>query len=295
MTKKEIMMIKQIQTILYIGMFFTYMQAANIEDQDFDGVPDSLDECANTPFLNVVNQKGCTTDILLLPFETDSKNFIATLGYGYSTNEDLMSRADQKNTKLKLSYYQNSWSFTLQSGYYSDGMDSGTLDTVLRVQKRILPHPKFAINLGAGVRLPTYNFEGNRVDGLAYASLHYYPTKSLSFFTGASFTKIGDDAVMPSVEELADSDNENATFRGLQDKYKFYIGSGYFFTDNFYVNIVYSEEQSKFVGEHHIQELASTLYYKINTNWFTTLYYKREPWDNDLHDNFLFSIGYSLW
>ena len=281
-----------------MGFFITQIQAAPMADQDFDGVPDNLDKCQDTPFLNMVDKEGCTTNILILPFETEARNIIATLGYGQSTNEDLMSRATQNNTKLRISYYQNAWSFTLQGGHYTDDVDSGSLDTIIRVQKRIRVQTNLALNLGAGLRLPTYNYDGNKLDALVYASLHYYPTSSLSIFGGYSFTKIGDEAIGPIVvdgfiNQVAEEEEEG--FGGVQDKHRFYIGTGYFFTDNFYINLVYSTERSKFIGEHYIQELSSTLYYKIDKHWFTTFYYKREPFDDDLHENILFSVGYSIW
>ena len=292
------MMIKKTLTIVYSSILLTYAQAQMPQDKDFDGVPDALDLCKETPFLNVVDENGCTTNILILPFETEGKNIITTLGYGFNTNEDLQSRATQKTTKLRVSYYQNTWSFTLQSGYYTDDLEEGFLDTIIRVQKRIRLQPKFALNIGAGLRLPTYHFNGNKIDGIFYSSLHYYPTETLSFFTGYNYTKIGDKPIGTIVVdgfEHQNDDDSDGTFEGVQDKHKFYLGSGYFFTDNFYINLVYSIERSKFIGEHNIQEVSSTIYYKINKNWFTTLFYKREPWDSDLHENLLFSIGYSIW
>ena len=105
------MMIKKIVITVCMGVFITHIQATPIGDQDFDGVPDNLDKCKDTPFLNMVDKEGCTTNILILPFETEARNIIATIGYGESTNEDLMSRSTQRNTKLRLSYYQNAWSF----------------------------------------------------------------------------------------------------------------------------------------------------------------------------------------
>ena len=292
------MMIKQL--FLLSTILLTMGISEGIQDQDFDGVPDNIDKCKDTPFLNVVDKTGCTTTMLTLPFETEKESLTLTLGYGYSTNEDLINRDVQHNTKLKASYYRNNWSYTLQTGYYTHNTDDGTLDTIVRVQKRIKLDPKFVLSMGTGLRLPTYDFEGNKVDGLLYGSLHYYPTSSLSFFTGYNYTYIGDNEIPTITSETPSGDtdkdgNEKEPYEGLQNTHKFYIGTGYFFTDNFYINILYSDESSKFVSEHHIRAFSSSIYYKINKKWFTTLYYKREVLDEDLHDNLLFSIGYTLW
>jgi len=298
MSKEKEMKIKQLLVLSTI--LLTLGQAEDIQDQDFDGVPDMMDQCPNTPFLCEVDKTGCTTTILTLPFETEKENLTMTLAYGFSTNEDLIDREVQLNTKVKISYYLNSWAYTLQTGYYSHNIHDGPLDTIVRIRKRIKINPEFVVSVGAGLKLPTYDFEGNKLDELLYTSLHYYPTSSLSFFAGYNFTHIGDDEIHAISSETPSGDkdkdgNENEPYEGLQNKHKFYGGVGYFFTDNFYLNIIYSDENSKFISEHNVRAVSGSLYYKINKKWFTTLYYNYEVLDEDKHDNLLFSIGYNLW
>ncbi len=298
MIRKEMIMIKKILLISTILSTLSYTEI--MQDQDFDGVPDALDQCKDTPFLNEVDQYGCTTKILTLPFETDKESMTMTLGYGYSTNEDLIDRAEQRNTKVKISYFIDNWSFTVQTGYYTHNFEEGTLDTILRLRKRIKLNSQYVLSIGTGIRLPTYDFEGNKLDELFYGSLHYYPTTSLSFIAGYLFTHIGDDdtsAIYPETPSGDEDDdgNEYDVYQGLQDKHKFYAGVGYFFTDNFYMNLIYSDERSKFVGEHRIKTISTSIYYKIDEKWFTTLYYKHELFDEDLHNNLLFTIGYTFW
>jgi len=298
MTKKEMIMTKHI--LLLASLLLTSAYADTIKDQDFDGVPDNIDECQDTPFLNEVNQIGCTISILTLPFETEKESMTLSLGYGFSTNEDLIDREKQRNTKLKISYYLNNWSYTIQTGYYEHDLHQGVLDTIIRVRKRIKINPQFVISLGTGLRLPSYDFEGNKMDGLLYGSLHYYPTSSLSFVAGYNYTYIGDDETPSNFPEPLTGDNDagdnvKELYLGLQNKHKYYGGIGYFITDNLYMNLLYSDESSKFISEHRIKTVSSSIYYKINDKWFSTLYYKQEVDDNDLHNNLLFTIGYTLW
>ena len=292
--------------LIYAG-FVSSVFAESISDQDFDGVPDAIDQCPNTPFLCEVDSTGCTTSILTLPFETEKESLTMTLGYGFSSNNDLKNREVQHNSRVKISYYRDNWAYTLQTGYYTHNLDDGTLDTTIRVRKRIKINPQFTLSVGAGLRLPTYDFDGNKMDELLYTSLHYYPTSTLSFFAGYNFTRIGDDEVPTVLPETPSGDkNSNGTtekdgnekkktYEGLQNTNKFYLGGGYFFTENFYMNLTYSDESNKFVSEHHIKAFSSSLYYKINEKWFTTLYYKYEIFDEDKHDNLLFTVGYTLW
>ena len=288
------------KTLLILSVLSTLGYTNTNNDADFDGVPDHLDQCSDTPFLNEVDQTGCTTSILTLPFETSKESLDITLGYGYSTNEDLIDREKQRNTRIQVNYYKNSWSYSLQAGYYSHDLHDGTLDIIVRVKKRIKLNSEFVVSLGGGLRLPTYDFEGNKLDVVSYSSIHYYPTSSLSFFAGYNYTYIGDDEVSPLAPETPSGDkdddgNEGYVYQGLQNIHKFYIVSGYFFTNNFYMNILYSDESSKFVGEHRIRKISSSIYYKIDKKWFTTLSYSREVLDEDLHDNLMFRVGYHIW
>jgi hypothetical protein len=281
------------------GLFLVSIEAQMIQDQDFDGVPDSIDKCQDTPFLHEVDKQGCTTMILTLPFETESESLIMSLGYGYSTNEDLIDREIQHNTKLKVGYYLDNWGYTIQTGYYKHNIHKGMIDTLVRVQKRIKINSEFVMSIGTGLRLPSYDFEGNKLDAMLYTSLHYYPTSSLSIVAGYNYTYIGDDEVETVLSETAEGDEddeeESDIYEGLQNKHNFYIGVGYFITDKLYLNLLYSDESSKFVSEHNIRTVSSSLYYKINKKWFTTLYYKREVLDEDLHDNLNLTVGYHIW
>jgi len=278
-----------------------YLPAYAYNDKDLDGVSDSIDQCKDTPFLNEVDKTGCTTHILTLPFETSKEQLDITLGYGFSTNDDLLDREEQHLSKLQVNYYKDNWTYSLQGGYYSHSLHEGALDTILRIKKRISLYDDLVISLGGGLRLPSYTFEGNKVDATGYTSLHYYASTSLSFFGGYNYIYVGDDEVPPLVAETPSGDKDEDgnekkyIYQGLQNIHKFYIGTGYFFSDALYMNILYSDESSKFVGEHRIRKVIGSLYYKINKSYFTTLYYQQEVFDEDLHNNLMFSIGYHLW
>ena len=266
------------EIVILILLLHTFAYAKTISDQDFDGVPDSIDECPNTPFLNEVNAQGCTTTILTLPNETESDSLTLILGYGFSTNEDLIGREKQNTAKIQINYYHNNWSYSLRSGHYKYNGGNGILDTSFKIKKRIKLTNKLKLGLGIGIKLPTYDFNGNKTDYTLYSSLSYYPTSSLSVFTGFSHTFIQDKKIITP----------------LQDTNNFYIGIGKFFNNHFYINASYTYTKSKFTNEHAAQSVGTTFYYKINKKWFTTLSYSREI-DEDLHDSLNFKIGYKIW
>ncbi len=260
-------------------MIASHTLAEPPKDSDLDGVPDQLDQCPNTPFLNEVNRQGCTSKILTLPQDSSDTNLIFALGYGYFTDEDLTTRARRYSTKAQVSYYHDNWSYTLKSSYFSHEQEEGLQDTILKIKKRFPLDTKTKLSLGAGVKLPTYDFQGNRTDYALYTSLTHYANTKYSYFTGASYSFIQDKAIDTAV----------------QNSYNLYLGNGYFFSTNFYASLSYNFGQSKFKKQHHIHTLASTLYYKINKRFFTTLSYQREIGDEDLHDALSIKIGINLW
>jgi hypothetical protein len=249
-----------------------------MQDQDFDGVPDTIDKCMDTPFLNQVDETGCTTKVLRLPYETETNGLTIAMKVGYSTNDNLIGRENQRTTKVRLTYYHNAWSYTLRTGYYIHNQDRGAVDTTFRIKRRIKLSSKLNLSLGASVKLPTYDFTGNQTDYTLATSLSYYPTDSISIFAGAGHTFINDKQIVTP----------------LQNTNYLYIGTGYFFTEKFYANISYNYAESKFTTEHPAYSLGSSIYYKLNKKWSTTLSYKRE-FDEDLHDSLNFTVNYKVW
>ncbi len=265
---------------MFIGAFLlTGLFAEDMEDTDFDGVPDSIDECPNTPFLNEVNERGCTSAILRLPDETDFDTMTLTLASGFETNEDLPGKEEQRKTKMQLNYFHNDWSFSVLGAYFTHNHDSGTTDTTIKVRKRFRITPDLRVNIGAGVKLPTYDFVGNRTDFKLYSSFYYYPTYNTSVYGGVNYTFIRD------TEEMG----------ALRNKTNAFVGAGYFFTPELYASLGYSYEESKFVSEYAYHFLSVTLFYQVTDHWFTTIFYKEDVVDEDLHNEFYFKLGYKFW
>lgn len=273
---KEAMMIKPFYVLLLLT---GGLCAKEISDKDFDGVPDSLDECPNTPFLNQVDAKGCTTVELRLPDETDFDSLTVTLTNGYENNDDMPSRNKQYRTKIQINYYHNDWGYSLRTSYCTEEENMDLGDTTLKVRKRFRLSPELRLNLGAGVKLPTYSFTGNRTDYKLYSSLYYYPSEGLSLFGGLNYTFIRDEELMGE----------------LQNRSSLFVGTGYFFTQRLYANFSYAYEESKYRDEHAEHSLSGTLFYQVTDKWFATLYYKQDILDEDLHDELYFGIGYKFW
>ncbi|RUM69681.1 MAG: hypothetical protein DSZ08_06005 [Sulfurovum sp.] len=261
------MMMIKIILLAILGCTLGFSQ--NNQDQDMDGVPDQLDHCLDTPFLDEVDETGCSI----------SSHLDISIGYGFNTNEDLVNRATQHAIKFDMSYYYNDWNYALKTGIIAGEDDAGMQDTTLKIKRKFNLSDALKINLGVGMKLPTYHIKGNKTDFIVYASTRYYPLASLSLYAGVNHTFVQDKEVTIP----------------LQDTHTFYLGTGYFFTKRFYANFTYSEATSKFTSNKNIQSFSSTLFYKINDNWFSTLSYSHQINDDDLHNAFNIKIGYSLW
>lgn len=270
---------KMITKILLIGITLTTLSTAQANhDQDMDGVPDTLDQCANTPFLDEVNKNGCSTKTLIFPEQRDDGSLDIAFGYGFSNNEDDLDRNTQYTAKFLISYYLNDWSFSARTGHYDSDEDEGMQDISLKVKRKFRLTKSLKVGVGVGVKLPTYDFEGNKADYTLYSSIVYYPKSSLSVFAGYTHTFVQDEEV----------------YTPLQDINTVYLGSGYFFTRKLYANIAYSYVESKFTTNDPAHSLMSMLFYRINDKWFTTLSYSHEL-DDELHNALNIKFGYSIW
>jgi len=265
--------------IRHFALLSLCIASLNANDSDMDGVPDHLDRCANTPFFHQVDANGCSSAILKLP-QDSANGLYVTLGYGVNHNEDLQEDEERQfSTDLEINYYQNNWNYSLRLGYFHSESDDDTKDVLLKIKRTFEVSDTLKVSLGGGIKLPTYGFEGNALDYQLQSSFVYYHTGTLSFFGGLGYEWINDEDSLNEVQNIA----------------SFYLGSGYFFTDDLYANLSYSYKESKFSSQHDIQLLQSTIFYKFNENYFGTLSYGHQIFDHDLHNSLSINIGYSFW
>jgi len=93
--------------LISLGAFALLCYAGAVKDSDLDGVPDNLDMCPNTPFLETVNKYGCSIS-QLKNLKKDKIKFDFSTGYeydnykSYHNSELLFSSFSAKKGKLKV-------------------------------------------------------------------------------------------------------------------------------------------------------------------------------------------------
>jgi hypothetical protein len=247
------------------------------KDDDLDGVPNSIDECPNTPFLHKVNSRGCTTKILTLPDQSDRDMKLFTLSYGRITDGDFEGREVQNEAVLSFSNISYPWIVSIKGGVRLDHSNNGLIDTTIKLKRIFKATRHLKINTLAGIKLPTYNFKGNRWDPLIGSSLYYYLDDKSSFFGGFNYTIVRD-------KEFEQE---------LQDSYNIYGGYGYFLYEELYANISMNISMSKFKREKTLKTIGTMIIYQIKKSYSISLSFHKEIEENK-HNLFNLGINYKF-
>lgn len=263
-------------------------------DLDMDGVPDESDVCKHTPFLDEVNEKGCSINRLLLPEEKENDSLDLILGYSKINDEESLNRGKENSVHAEINYYNDNWIYRLGTSYFENRGKKEMEDTLIGVKKRFILTNDLKLTTGMTIKLPTYNFQGNKTDLTFSTALNYYPLEKWAFYVGGYYTVVNDDDYI-EVEDDDDDDDESPEIVSLNNSSTFYVGTGYFFSKKLYANISYGYLASKFKAVESIETVRSTIFYQVNNQWFTTFSYSRELNTEDLNKNFRFNLGYTLW
>jgi len=143
-------------------------------DSDLDGVPDNLDLCPNTPFLETVNKNGCSKQQLS---KLKKINYYFNLGYevdeykDYKTSNLIFTQLSAKKDNLKASVY-----YSIKDDGYNDGYKSN--DLILSGYYYYNKFKNILLKFGAKIYLPTYY--NDKTDYALYIKGSYF-YKNYSF------------------------------------------------------------------------------------------------------------------
>ena len=247
------------KNLLFIISILITINLYAYTDNDMDGVEDRVDQCPNTPLMDLADINGCSTKSLISPHR-----YSMIIGFNYSDSDyRSLNATDTFASSLQIDYYYKNFSLQASTSFFKtegdDYSDSGLYDSFIGASYRINKIDKLSVSLSAGVILPTYDtaLENNNMDYIASANLSY-AVKNLNIFGGYSFTLINDDDVGDIVYQ-----NSNA----------FNVGVGYYINSKLYMSASYSLSNSIYTGLEDIETSSIYGHYTISKNMFSTLSY----------------------
>jgi hypothetical protein len=249
-------------------------------DSDIDGVDDTQDQCRNTPFSDLVDAHGCTIRSL----QSDG-NYDIVLGTGYSKiNYASQEKANTTTQTLQADYYNgNIWAQVAGSYFNSSSSgfnQHGLGDTLIALYYQLPSDNALTVQTGIGILLPTYNsgYHNEAVDYQGSINFQYDLTDKTNFFGGYSYTMVNDTNVLNTVQ--------------YQNTHSFYAGAGYAFNDKIRFSTSYAQSQSMYVGTQTIRTASISLFYQLNTHWFTMLDYRYGLSDSASNHDGSVRLGY---
>jgi len=277
--------IKYILFSIFVVFYSTSLFAYS--DFDMDGVEDKDDRCPNTPFMELVDINGCTTEYLISPHHFD-----LIVGVDYADSDYLtLNKTNTISSTLQIDYYYNNFSLQLSSAYYStDGdnySDSGIYDTFIGGAYQFSLVNSLLLRVGIGAILPTYKsiYDNNNIDYTASLNLSYNIDK-INLFGGYSYTIIGDDDLY-----LVD-ENNNSVEVIYNNTSAFSIGAGYYMNNKVYISGSYNCSNSIYDGVEDIKTASLYGYYSFSENWFSTLSYAYGISDSASQNYVSLKVGY---
>ncbi|MDY0117427.1 MAG: DUF3187 domain-containing protein [Sulfurimonadaceae bacterium] len=268
-------MYKNVLLILLI----TSLSLFAYSDYDMDGVDDKIDQCPNTPFEDLVDEKGCSIKSLESPHHFD-----VIFGIDFSqTSYETMEKTDTITNTLQVDYYYKDFSLQASSSYYKNQSDTynnnGLDDSFIGAYYKLTPLYNLTIRLGAGLVLPTYNTDlnNNNTDYTASANLSYM-LENINIFGGIGYTIINDD----DINGVVAYKNTNS----------YSIGLGFYPTQKLYLSSAYNSNESIYEGVEDLDTLSIYGFYSIDSNWFTSFSYAYGLTDSASDNSVSFRVGY---
>jgi predicted porin len=255
-------------------------------DSDMDGVADAVDQCPNTPLIDLVDIHGCTKSTLETKTVGKSHADII-IGANYSgSNFASLNRSDTYAASLQADYYYGDFSLQASTSLYQtsskDYDANGLNDSYIGGAYNFHPNSSITLRLAAGAILPTYDtaLNNNNTDYTGSLSLSY-TLKKINLFAGYGYTMINDD-------DVVDANND---YR-YQNTNSYSVGAGYYFTNKFYLSGNYNLSNSIYQGIEDIKTASLYGYYAIDKTKFLTLAYAYGLSDSASNNALSVKIGY---
>ncbi len=236
-----------------IGIIFLCSTLSAYVDNDIDGVDDAVDACLNTPFDELVDERGCSYD----------KNYRGelTLKLGSDVSFDTIS---EKTTNINIfaNYRYNSWDISLSNASYStndsfNSASSAAGDLYIRTGY-LFTEENFNTKLMLGVKVATADAGIGTGENDYFSSLDfdYFINEEQDLFFYLSYTISGDSRDIDYADYIS-----------------YTIGSGYMINDRWYSAFSYDYSGTQYPGSEAYLALSWFNSYEFSERFFATFNY----------------------
>ncbi|MRJ02051.1 MAG: hypothetical protein GXO19_04180 [Epsilonproteobacteria bacterium] len=213
-------------------------------DDDLDGVPNSLDRCPKTPFSDIVDEYGCSVEKLLRP-----RSFEYYFEYLYGRDGHFY----ENSYLTSITLYRKRFDLSITGLYYTNNRKHGFSDLNIKFEYLFNPTPMWDLLVGAGIDLPIYNVSGNKTD-YGFSLTSYYYLWDYRVLSGVYYTYTED----------------RYRKRTLKNSYGGYIGVERFF-NGFSLELSYLYHRGKFNSINHLLYTKIEKRFKGGTYLFGTV------------------------
>jgi hypothetical protein len=241
-----------LQKLIFILLLF-YTTSFAYTDNDIDGVEDSIDQCLNTPFDELVNEKGCS--------HNESYHGVLTLKLGSDISFDTLS---DKTTNFNLftNYRYNNWDVSLSNSSYStyDSFNetSNSAGDLYLSGGYLFKTKEFNTKIALGTKLAIADEDVGTGENDYFASVNfdYFVNQQQDIFLYLGYTMSGD-----------------STEVDYEDFYSYSLGSGYAINSKWYSALSYDYSGSQYPNTDAYSSLSWFNSYEFNKQFFVTLNY----------------------
>jgi hypothetical protein len=230
------------RSLIFLSLLCLNLFAA--VDNDMDGVSDDVDNCPNTPFFELVDKTGCTTQKLTV--KDDDYHYDIMLGTGYVNIDDINN---DTLFSVMADFYYKDFIFTLFTQTYSQNNAYAGNDLYLFANYK-MQIDAWTLKFGPGIVLPIASESSNKTDYFLNVNVNYKIDK-FDFNLYYKYTFMN-DALTQDIDTLS-------------------VGLGYYALNTTYLNLSYSNEKSVYKDIEDIENLTFMVNYAFNSNWFVNV------------------------
>jgi len=290
-----------LKTTVMAALLLSTVQVYGFQDYDIDGVEDSIDRCANTPFDAIVDEYGCAID----KYKKDYfGKFMLQVGtqinqdeiYGSSSTLNLSANYRYKNWDVTLSNIQATTMGSFSENNFNDNGDiylsAGYFFLLKKSSLKLTLGTRFLSDIN--IETSSSNPSGGRGRGQSNTQTVTTTTETIAL-DNDYFASLNYSYQMNAKQNIFLFGGYTITSDSPTQAYENYgsfsVGTGYSVTRSLYTSVAYNYVGSIYVDGEAEQSVSVFNSYRFNKNLFASATYKYGINDLSYDHTLLLSVG----